>query len=87
MSSSPGRKRIGRVLAGLVVLIIATVFALMTKEFIWGGRTSHELTTLDPQGKFSDSIQTLVNPVFFVAMIVGVLVIGGVGFIAYKFRD
>jgi cytochrome c oxidase subunit 2 len=87
MSSSPGRKRIGRLLAGLVVGAITLVFAAMAYEFINGGNANHELTTLVPQGKFSDSIQTLVNPVFAIGMLVGVLVIGGIGFIAYRFRD
>jgi cytochrome c oxidase subunit 2 len=87
MSSSPLGKWIGRVLIALVVFVIALVFALQVKEFIWGGRTSHELTTLDPKGTFSQSIQTLVNPVFAVAAVVFVGVIGGIAFIAWKFRD
>ena len=87
MSSSPVRKWIARILVGLVIFTIALIFALMTKEFIWGGSTGHELTTLDPQGKFSQSIQTLVNPVFAIAAVVFVLVMGGIGFIAWKFRD
>jgi cytochrome c oxidase subunit II len=96
MSSSPQdlpprisafRKWLQRVLVALVIFTITMVFVLMTKEFIWGGRTSHELTTLDPKGSFAQSIQDLVNPVFLVAGIVFVGVIGGIGFIAWKFRD
>ena len=87
MSSSPRRKRIGRLLAGIVVIIITVVFAAMAYEFINGGNANHELTTLVPQGKFSNSIQTLANPVFAIGMLVGVLVLGGIGFIAYRFRD
>ena len=96
MSSSPQdlppqisafRKWTQRVLVALVIFTITLVFLLMAKEFIWGGRTSHELTTLDPKGTFSQSIQDLVNPVFAIAAVVFVGVIGGVAFIAWKFRD
>src|SRR3954468_14555577 len=87
MPSSPGRKRIGRVLAGLVVLVIAVLFGAMTYQFIWGGRDGHQLTTLDPQGNFAKSIQDLVDPVFALGMLVGIAVIAVIGFIAYRFRD
>ena len=87
MSTSPVRKWVQRVLVALVIFTITLMFLLMTKEFIWGGRTSHELTTLDPKGSFAQSIQDLVNPVFLVAGIVFVGVIGGIGFISWKFRD
>jgi cytochrome c oxidase subunit II len=86
MPSSPRRRMIARVLVGLVIAIITALFAAMAAQFRWGGSSGHQLTTLAPQGKFADSIQTLVNPVFFVAGVVGVLVIGGVGLIAWKFR-
>mgnify|MGYP000134250267 CR=1 FL=1 len=46
------------------------MFAFQIKEFIWGGRVSHELTTLDPKGTFAQQIQDLVNPVFAIAAVV-----------------
>ena len=87
MPSHPRRRMIGRVFAGLAVILVTAVFAAMTIDFIWGGRTGHQLTTLDPKGSYSDSIQKLVTPVFAIAMVIGVLVIGGIGFIAFKFRE
>jgi len=87
MSSSPGRKLVGRILAGFVVFVITCLFAAMTYEFIWGGSSGHQLTTLAPQGNFSKSIQDLVDPVFALGMVIGVAVIGVVGFIAFRFRD
>src|SRR5690242_8794505 len=86
-SMSSSRKWIGRILIGLVIFTIVLVFVLMIKEFIWGGRTSHELTTLDPKGSFAKSIQDLVDPVFAIALVVLVGVVGGIGFISWKFRD
>src|SRR4051812_2667215 len=87
MSSSPVRKWIGRVLITLVIATITIVFVVMAIQFVWGGRAGHELTTLDPKGSFAQSIQTLVNPVFAIAAVVLVAVCGGIGFIAWKFRD
>jgi cytochrome c oxidase subunit 2 len=87
MPPSPARTWIGRVLIAAVIVIITVVFLMMFKEFIWASAESHQLTTLVPKGKFSDSIQTLVNPVFLIAWIVLIGVCGGVGFIAWKFRD
>ena len=87
MSSSPRSPLAVRIFGAFVVVIVALVFGFMIKEFIWGGRVSHELTTLDPKGIFSSDIQNLVNPVFAVAIVIGFLVIGGIGFIAWRFRD
>jgi cytochrome c oxidase subunit 2 len=87
MSSSPRRRLIARVLIGLVIAIVTVVFVAMAAAFRFDSNSGHQLTTLVPQGKFSDSIQTLVNPVFFIAGVVGVLVIGGIGIIAWKFRE
>ena len=45
------------------------------------------LDTLDPKGPEARSIDQLVDPVFFIAGIVFVLVQGGVLFVAWKFRQ
>jgi cytochrome c oxidase subunit 2 len=87
MPPSPARTWISRVLIALIIVIITVMFLLMFKEFVWAGSASHQLTTLDPKGTFADSIQTLVNPVFAIAWLVLLGVCGGIGFIAWKFRD
>ena len=87
MSSSPVRTWIARVLITLVIATITLVFVLMFIQFVWGGDVGHQLTTLVPRGSFAQSIQTLVNPVFAIAWFVLLAVCGGVGFIAWKFRD
>ena len=86
-SSSPRRKLIARILVAFVIAVVTVIFVVMAAEFKWDGNANHQLTTLAPQGTFADSIQTLVNPVFFVAGVVGVLVIGAVAVISWKFRE
>nr|MBA3282230.1 cytochrome c oxidase subunit II [Acidimicrobiia bacterium] len=43
-------------------------------------------TTLEPKGPKAQSIDTLINPVFAIAGVVFVLILGGALFVALKFR-
>ncbi|MEI7592953.1 MAG: cytochrome c oxidase subunit II [Actinomycetes bacterium] len=87
MPPSPRRRLLARVLIAIVIAIVTVIFVLMAAQFKWAGNAGHQLTTLVPQGTFSSAINTLVDPVFFVAGVVGVLVIGAIGFITWKFRE
>jgi heme/copper-type cytochrome/quinol oxidase subunit 2 len=71
---------------GTIVFIVVTVLfaALIVNAFMNGGKP---LTTLVPQGPSSQSIQDLVVPVFAIAGIVFVLVMGAVVFISWRFRE
>jgi cytochrome c oxidase subunit 2 len=82
----PRRSLIGKVIAGLIVVAIAFLFGIMYIEGIFWNK-GHQLTTLSPKGNASDSIQQLVQPVFAIAAVVFVGVLGMVLFIAIKFRD
>lgn len=45
------------------------------------------LNTLDPKGSIATDIQDLVKPVFYIALLVFVLVLGGVLVIVWKYRE
>ena len=90
MSSSltphPWRRRIARFLAGVIIVVIAVLFIAMVWTAIFGN-SGHQLTTLSPKGEWSDKIQKLVIGVFGLGLVIGVLVMGVIGFIAWRFRD
>ena len=70
----------------IVVITIGVLFGVMTWSFIaWNA--NKPLTTLTPQGPNAQSIQNLVNPVFAIAAVVFVGVMGMVLLIVFKFRD
>ena len=72
-------RRIG-LIAGLGVLTLALA-ACSTES----GPDNHQ-NSLRPQGKYAHQIDNLFTPVFWVAVAVGILVIGVVIFIAIRFR-
>ena len=74
------------IFGALVSIVVGVMFGAMVWSFLYGN-DGKQLTTLSPQGPFAQDIQTLVTPVFAIAMFVFVAVIGVVIFIAFKFRD
>ncbi len=70
----------------VVTLVVFGIFAMMTWSAI-KGNAGKPLTTLEPQGPFAQDIQGLVIPVFAIAGIVFIGVMGVVLFIAFRFRD
>lgn len=75
-----------KLFATVVTVVVTVMFVVMTYQTAFDNE-GKELTTFAPQGKYASTIQNLVNPVFIVALVIGVLVMGAVGFIAWKFRD
>jgi cytochrome c oxidase subunit 2 len=69
-------------LAIFVVLWVGMIVAAVS-----GGDDPFQLTTLDPQGPFSTLIDNLVAPVFIIAGLVFVGVLGAVMFIVVKYRE
>jgi cytochrome c oxidase subunit 2 len=74
-----------RILSIVVMTIIIVLFAaLVVNAFMNGGKP---LTTFVPKGKYAQDIQNLILPVFAIAGVVFVLVMGAVLFISWKFRE
>lgn len=84
--SSKGRRRVGRILATVVAVVIGVVYIALTIDAVFGNG-GKPLTTLSPHGVQSQYIQTLITPVYAVAGVVMVLVFGVVFYIAWRFRD
>jgi cytochrome c oxidase subunit 2 len=84
--SSPWRRRIGWVLAFVVVLAVGGLYIALVAAGIFGNG-GKQLTTLSPHGSEAQKIQDLITPVFAVAGIVFVLVFGAVLSFCLKYRD
>jgi cytochrome c oxidase subunit 2 len=81
----PRRSLFFRILSVAVVLIVAILFALLIGDaFLNEGKP---LTTFVPKGKYADDIFTLIIPVFAIAGLVFVGVMGAVLFITWKFKE
>ena len=77
--------KIVRILAVISFTLVVVLFAaLIVNSFQNAGKP---LTTLNPQGPSSDSIQKLLVPVTSIAAIVFVLVLGAIVFITWKYRE
>jgi cytochrome c oxidase subunit 2 len=70
----------------VVTVFVFALFIVQGWAFV-AGNEGKPLTTLDPQGPYSQSIQSLVNPVFAIAAFVFFLVLGLVIYIGFRFRD
>lgn len=75
-----------KLFGGIVVIVVGALFAIMTYEGLKGNE-GKPLTTLAPQGPSANTIQALAWPVFLIAGIVFVGVMGIVLLICFKFRD
>jgi cytochrome c oxidase subunit 2 len=74
-----------RILGGVAIGIVTLVFVLQVVDaFRPEGKP---LDTLSPDGEYASIIQTLVNPVFLIAGVVFVGVMGGILAICFKFRE
>ncbi len=77
--------RFVRIFGTIVFAVVTVLFAaLIVNAFMNGGKP---LTTLVPKGPSAQSIQNLVLPVFAIAGVVFVGVMGAVVFISWKFRE
>lgn len=81
------RKHILRsIFAVFVCAVTAALLFGQIEQAIWGNE-GKQLTTLSPQGQAADTIQKLVTPVFLIAFVILIGVVGAVMFISFKFRD
>ena len=77
--------RFVRIFGTIAFTIVTVLFlALIVNAFMNGGKP---LTTLVPHGKYSQSIQNLIVPVFAIAGVVFFAVMGATLFIGWKFRE
>jgi cytochrome c oxidase subunit 2 len=77
--------RFVRIFGTIVFTIVTVLFAvLIVNAFMNGGKP---LTTLVPKGKYAQDIQNLIIPVFAIAGIVFVGVMGAIVFISWRFRE
>lgn len=74
-----------RVLGFAACLIVTWIF--LQQGYDWFQVNGRPLNTLNPQGPNATIIQNLVNPVFVLAAVIGVVVIGGVVLVGFKYRD
>lgn len=74
-----------RIFGFVACLIVTWVF--VQQVYDWFQVNNKPLDTLNPQGPNAVTIQNLVNPVFAIAVVIGVLVIGGVVIIGFRYRD
>ena len=81
------RKNILRSIFAVAVCLV-TAWLLFGQIYvsIWGNE-GKQLTTLSPQGQAARIIQDLVTPVFLIAFVILIAVVGAVLFIVMKFRD
>jgi len=70
----------------IVVVVVGVLFAVMSYSGVAWNK-GKPLTTLDPQGPNAQNIQTLVSPVFGIAALVFVAVMGIILYICFRFRD
>ncbi len=81
-----GKHRLRSIFGGFVVLVIT---ALVVSQ-VWASIFDNDgkpLTTLSPRGQYAQTIQNLVSPVFIIAGVILVLVMGAVLYIAFRFRE
>lgn len=73
----------------LLVLAALISFVLVWGGMVWAGfeYDGLPLNTLDPSGPFAQSIDDLIAPVFLIAGLVFLGVLGGILFIAIRYRD
>lgn len=77
--------RFVRIFGTIVFAIVTVLFAaLIVNAFMNGGKP---LTTFVPKGKYAQDIQNLIVPVFAIAGIVFVGVMGATMLISWKFRE
>jgi len=81
----PRRSVALRVLAVVTVAVVTLLFVVLILDAF--RNDGKPLTTLRPEGPASQSIQNLMAPVFFVALLVGIGVFGVVFYAAWKFRQ
>ncbi|MBI2706313.1 MAG: cytochrome c oxidase subunit II [Actinobacteria bacterium] len=74
-----------RIFGFVACLIVTWVF--VQQAYDWFQTQGKPLDTLNPQGPNAITIQNLVNPVFAIAAVVGVVVIGAVVVIAITYRE
>ncbi len=84
--SSKTRRRVGRILATVAAVIVGVVYLSLMLDGVLGN-SGKPLTTLSPHGVQSQDIQTLITPVFAIALLVFIGVFGIVLFIAWRFRE
>ena len=77
------RSIIGKIMIGVSLAIFVVLWASMALTAF----TDTELTTLDPRGPSARSIQDLVGPVFIIAGVVFVAVLGVVFWASVHYRD
>lgn len=73
-----------RVFGFLSCMVVTWVF--VQQGWNWFQTEDRPLNTLNPQGPNARTIQNLVNPVFIIAVVIGIAVIGGVVVIAFRYR-
>jgi cytochrome c oxidase subunit 2 len=74
------------IFGGVVTVFVFVLFIVQGWAFLHGNE-GRPLTTLDPQGPYAQSIQSLVNPVFGIAAVVFFGILGIVLYIGIRFRD
>lgn len=75
------------VIGKILIALSLAIFVVMWGAMLWQAFDDQPLTTLVPQGPNSQRIQDLVAPVFIIAGVIFVLVMGGVFAIVLKYRD
>ena len=68
------------------VAILGTVFVLLSAAGCGDAVDKHPQTTFNAKGPAARTINTLINPVFAIAGVVFVLILGGCLFVALKFK-
>jgi len=81
----PRRSLFLRILGTFAVVLVGGLYVVL----IWAvlQNDGKQLTTLAPAGRFARDIQNLVAPVFIIAGVIGVAVLGTVLYIAWRFRS
>jgi cytochrome c oxidase subunit II len=81
------RRNLSLIIFGTVVTVFVFVLFIVQGWSFLRWNEGKPLTTLEPRGQYSRSIQGLVNPVFGIAALVFFLVLGLVLYIGFRFRD
>jgi len=69
------------------IALFVVLWTVMIVAALTGGNDPFQLTTLDPQGPFSTLIDNLVAPVFIIAGLVFVGVLGAILYIVLRYRE
>jgi cytochrome c oxidase subunit 2 len=81
----PRRSLFFRIVSIAVVLVVAVLFAVLIVDAFLN--ENKPLTTFVPEGPYANDIFTLIIPVFAIAGVVFVGVLGAVLFITWKFKE